>query len=158
MTLKSPISGTVLTLQEDSILGENFNKGDTIAVIGNLNRVKVKIQLPEEERAFVEVGQSVNARFRAVPDSKFKGTVSYIAPVTSETGEETNKRRIWEITLILQNPNNVLRPGMTGFAKIETGEFRSLLVLAWDEIYKSFRLDRYIDRNPFAKVSSSENL
>lgn len=158
LTLKSPIDGTILTLKADSIIGQNFNKGDTIAVVGNLDKVKVKIQLPEEERAFVKVGQNVTARFRAVPDSIFKGKVSDVAPVTSETGEQTNKRRIWEITLILLNSNNTLRPGMTGYAKIDTGDLRSLLVLAWDEIYKSFRLDRYIDRNPFAKVDDSANV
>jgi multidrug efflux pump subunit AcrA (membrane-fusion protein) len=150
LVLKSPIDGVILTLKTDSLLGQNFNRGDTVAVVGDLSKVKIKLQLPEEERAYTKVGQKVSARFRAVPDQVFSGEVAQIAPVTSETGEQTNRRRIWEIVMELSNPDTTLRPGMTGFAKISTGQTNSLLFLAWDEVYKAFRLDRYVDRNPFS--------
>ncbi|MDJ0625516.1 MAG: efflux RND transporter periplasmic adaptor subunit [Candidatus Caenarcaniphilales bacterium] len=158
LILKSPIDGTVLTLKTDLLLGQNFNKGDTIAVIGNLKKVSVTLQLPEEDRAFVKKEQEVTARIRAIPDEVFKGTVDEIAPVTSETGEETSARRIWDINMVLKNNQGSLRPGMTGYAKIHTGHWRPLLFLAWDELYKAFRLDRYMDRNPLAFLSLKGNV
>jgi multidrug efflux pump subunit AcrA (membrane-fusion protein) len=157
LTLKSPIDGRVLSLKTDLLLGQNFNRGDTVATIGNLSRVKVKIQLPEEDRAYTKVGQKVSARFRAVSDEVFVGEVYQIAPITSETGEQTNKRRIWEENVLLNNPKDLLKPGMTGYAKIQTGQWRSLILLAWDEVYKSFRLDRYIDKNPLAGLFPPKN-
>ncbi|MDX1921442.1 MAG: efflux RND transporter periplasmic adaptor subunit [Candidatus Caenarcaniphilales bacterium] len=153
LVLKSPIDGTVLTLKTDLLLGQNFNRGDTVAIVGNLSEVKVNLQLPEEDRAYVQEGQKVTARIRARPDEVFVGAVQDIAPITSETGEQTNKRRIWDIGMGLGNPQGTLRPGMTGYAKIHTGQWRPFILLAWDEIYKSFRLDRYMDKNPLAGLS-----
>jgi biotin carboxyl carrier protein len=158
LVLKAPIDGSVLTLKTDLLLGQNFNKGDTIAVIGNLSRVSITLQLPEEDRAYVKKGQTVTARIRALQDEVFKGSVDEIAPVTSETGKETSLRRIWDIDMVLDNPQGTLRPGMTGYAKIDTGHWRPMLLLAWDEVYKSFRLDRYIDRNPLAFLSPKGNI
>lgn len=158
LTIKSPIDGTVLTLKTDLLLGQNFNRGDTVAIIGNLSKVRVNLQLPEEDRAYVKEGQKVTARIRARPDEVFVGDVQEIAPITSETGEQTNKRRIWDIGMGLGNPQGTLRPGMTGYAKIHTNQWRPFILLAWDEIYKSFRLDRYIDRNPLAFLSPKGNV
>lgn len=152
LTLKSPIDGRILTLKTDLLLGQNFNRGDTVAVIGNLSQVRINIQLPEEDRALVKEGQKVTARIRAIPDSVFEGHVDSIAPITSETGEQTNKRKIWDIGMVLENPRGKLNPGMTGYAKIHTGSWRPMIFLTWDEVYKAFRLDRYIDKNPFASL------
>ncbi len=153
LVLKSPIEGVVLTLQTDLLVGQNFNRGDTVVVIGNLDKVKVGIHLAEEEANNIEVGQKVTARIRAVQDTVFNGVVESIAPVNSETGEQVNKRKIRDISMVLDNVNgkkrNALRPGMTGYAKIHTGQWKSLLVLTWDELYKAFRLDRYMDHNIF---------
>ncbi len=161
LVLKSPIEGVVLTLQTDLLVGQNFNRGDTVVVIGNLNKVKVGIHLAEEEANNVEVGQKVTARIRAVQDTVFTGEVESIAPVNSETGEQVNKRKIRDISMVLENVDgkgrNALRPGMTGYAKIHTGQWKSLLVLTWDEIYKAFRLDRYMDHNIFGSIFSKKS-
>jgi multidrug resistance efflux pump len=144
LNLKSPIDGIILTLKTDLLLGQNFNRGDTLAIVANPSRVKVSVQLSEEERSYIEVGQKANVRFRAIPNKVFKGIVDQIAPVTSETGEQTSKRRIWSVSIVLDNPGNTMKPGMTGYSKIQTGKWSPIIELTWTEIYKAFRLDRYI--------------
>ncbi|MDX1917978.1 MAG: HlyD family efflux transporter periplasmic adaptor subunit [Candidatus Caenarcaniphilales bacterium] len=151
LTIRSPIDGVVLTLNTALLLGQNFNRGDTIITVGELNRrVRVTLQLPEEDRAYIAKGMKVNAHIRAVPNRNFEGVVDEIAPVNSETGENTNKRRISEITVFLNNPatkekpNGILTAGMTGYARIETKKTNSLFGLVVEEVYKAFRLDRFI--------------
>lgn len=151
LSLTSPIQGTVLTLKADSLIGQNFNKGDNVIVVGNLDAVKVKLQLPEQEIAYVKPGQDATVRFIGIPDKAFKGKVDQIAPVTSEVNEQITKKRIFEITVNLSNKENLFKPGMTGYATIYTGTWRSLLAQAWDETYRIFKLDRYINRNPFSQ-------
>lgn len=157
LSLKSPIDGVVLTLKTDLLLGQHFNKGDIIAVVGDLSQVRIKLQLPEESIAYVEPKQEVTVRVKGVPDRVFNGEVQSIAPITSETNEQINKKRIFDNTIFMNNPELLLKPGMTGYAIIHTQKKKSLLGLAWDEVYRVFRLDRYISRNPFADLISSSS-
>jgi multidrug resistance efflux pump len=150
LVLRSPIDGVVLTLKVNQLIGQNFNRGDTVAVVGNLSQVEVKLLLPEENIAYIQKGNSVNVRVKGVPQRAFEGKVRQIAPVTSETGEQINKKRIFEVLVLMDNKDGSLKPGMTGYAIIHTDKKKSVVELSWDEIYRVFRLDRYIDRNPFA--------
>ncbi|MDX1920560.1 MAG: efflux RND transporter periplasmic adaptor subunit, partial [Candidatus Caenarcaniphilales bacterium] len=148
LTLKSPIDGKVLTLKTNMLLGQNFNRGDVVAIVGDLSEAQIKLQLPEEAIAYVKPGQKVTVRVKGVPDRAFAGEVKLIAPVTSETGEQMSKKRIFEISILMKNAAGLLKPGMTGYATIHTDTKKSLLTLAWDEVYRVFRLDRFMDRNP----------
>jgi multidrug efflux pump subunit AcrA (membrane-fusion protein) len=152
LDIKSPINGRVLTLKTDLLKGQNVNKGDTVVVIGDLSEVKIKLLLPEEALAFTKIGAKVKVRVKAVPEQVFYGKVAQIAPITSETGEQLFKKRIFELTIPVMNKDDLLKPGMTGYAEIQTNSWKSLISLAWDEVYKVFRLDRYIDHNPFATL------
>lgn len=152
LDMRSPINGVVLTLKTDLLKGQNFNKGETVAVIGDLSEVKIKLLLAEEAMAYTEIGQKVKLRVKAVPERVFYGKVAQIAPVTSETGEQIFKKRIFELTIPVTNESGLLKPGMTGYAEIQTGKWKSLVSHAWDEMYKVFRLDRYIDHNPIATM------
>ncbi|HEY9886432.1 MAG TPA: efflux RND transporter periplasmic adaptor subunit [Vampirovibrionales bacterium] len=156
LTLRSPIDGVVLTLKTEMLVGQNFNKGDIVATVANTQKASASLQLPEEDRTFVKNGQRITFRIRAVNDRVFEGTVEKIAPITSETGDESNRRRIWEITSTINNPQGDLRPGMTGYARVHTGHWNPFIFLAWDEVYKAFRLDRYMDRNPISSFLNRE--
>ncbi len=155
LLIKSPIKGVFLTLKPDSLIGQNFNKGDTVAIIGDLEKVKIKLQLPEQEIAYTEPGQDVTVRLLGVPNEVFYGKVDSIAPVTSEITEQVQTKRIFEITVLMDNLNRMLKPGMTGHATIYTNKWRPILFQAWDEVYRVFRLDRFIDRNPFYSLTHS---
>ena len=147
LNLTSPIDGVILTLNTDVLEGQSFAKGEVIATVGDLSKVKIQIQLPEKEIAYIEQDNQVTVRAIGVPNEVFTGKISQIAPITSEIEEQTNTRRIFEVTIILDNQEKLLKPGMTGYAVIKTNKTKSLAGMAWDEIYYTFKLSRYINKN-----------
>jgi len=83
----------------------------------------VEIAVPEKEIADVKVGQKVVLKARAYPHTHFEGNVTSIAPVASEP-EEARAERTVLVTTQLDNSPMLLKPEMTGHAKIYCGEQR----------------------------------
>jgi multidrug efflux pump subunit AcrA (membrane-fusion protein) len=73
--------------------------------------------VPESEIGEVKVGQPVALRTRAFPGRTFSGTVSAIAPVGIKE-EEAWRGKVFRVTTAIDNPDLLLRPGMTGNAKV----------------------------------------
>lgn len=154
LVLTSPIDGFVLTLKTDLLEGQSFSKGEVIATIGDLRTVQIKVQLPEEEIAYINLSDRVTVRARGIPNQVFEGHINEIAPVTSEIDIHTFKKKIFEVTIILDNSDMLFKPGMTGYAVVHTQAKQSILQNAWGEVYKIFKLERYMDQNPFAFLSN----
>lgn len=73
----------------------------------------VLAEVPEGKLSRIVVGQNCVAHFYGIPDVEFSGKVEAILPVLS-----TEKRTL-RVLLFIQDPNDILRPGM--FAEIGIG-------------------------------------
>ncbi len=144
LLLRAPISGTILTMGLENLKGQHLNPGDSVITIGNLNKVNVVIQLPEEQRTFIRKGDKVVVRIKALKGKRFKGIVESISPIIINQEKSLTTKKIWQIKMSLDNNQNTLSPGMTGFAKIHSSKKNSILGSVFDEIYSTFQLDRYI--------------
>jgi HlyD family secretion protein len=71
----------------------------------------------------VKVGQSVALKARAYPQADFQGVVTAIAPVARQEDDGQPARTILVLTEFA-NPSFLLKPEMTGNAKISTGKRR----------------------------------
>jgi multidrug resistance efflux pump len=123
LKVASPIDGVVVTHKLKDRLGEAVKKGDLIAKVHELRTVTAEIAVPESEIADVHIGQPVMLRVRAYPDRAFTGKVASIAPVATQP-TETRAERIVLVTTRFDNPDLLLKPEMTGNAKISCGERR----------------------------------
>jgi HlyD family secretion protein len=123
LQINSPIEGIVVTHKLKDRLGEAVHKGDLIAKVHELKTVSVEIAVPESEIADVKIGQTVVVKARAYPDRSFHGTVAMIAPVATKP-EGTHAERVVLVTTRFDNPDLLLKPEMTGNAKISCGERR----------------------------------
>jgi multidrug efflux pump subunit AcrA (membrane-fusion protein) len=72
------------------------------------------------------VGQSAALRLRAYPTRTFRGTVTRLA-ATADTGWRAE--RTVRVEVDLSNDEHLLRPKMTGYARIHVGERRAIDVM-----------------------------
>ena len=84
--------------------------GSTSTSIVELSQgLEVMAKVPESDVGRIRVNQDANVRVDAFPDKKYSAKVSEIAPRATKTNNVTS----FEVTLILINPSDDLRIGMT---------------------------------------------
>ncbi len=114
--IRSPISGVVTSL------GSEENSSPTVSFwglsIANLDTMLVLIQASEKHLDVLEKGQNVKLKVKSYPFSSFWGRVFQI----SQKAEEHQERKIFRITCKIGNQSHVLKPGMSGYAKIYCGK------------------------------------
>jgi HlyD family secretion protein len=81
MTIRAPISGTVL--QVNARLGELASPSGTqpMIVLGDVSALRIRAELDERDFGEIKVGQPVLARAAAFRGRDFAGKVSFIAPI-----------------------------------------------------------------------------
>ncbi|PYM99907.1 MAG: hypothetical protein DME07_17980 [Candidatus Rokuibacteriota bacterium] len=134
--VRSAVAGVVTTPKPREKIGQYLKKGDLVVEVHEFETVRAEIAIPEREIGDVKVGQAVVVKARAYPERAFQGRVTAIAPAAIKE-EEGWRGKVFRVTTALENPDLLLRPEMTGTAKIYCGERRLLNVL-------TRRLARYL--------------
>ncbi len=132
----SPIAGVVTTPKLDERVGEYVRRGDLVAEVHELETVTVEIAIPEKEISEVAVGQTVELKARAFPGRAFQGVVAAIAPIVTREDLPYAEGTVI-VSTRLENPGLLLKPRMTGTARVLCGERRILDLL-------TRRLARYL--------------
>ncbi len=120
----SPINGTVLLRNLEP--GEMAFPGAPILTIADLSSAWIKIYVSEMKLGFVKLGQKANIYIDSYPDRAFPGRVVSISdraeftPKTIQTREERVKL-MFAIKIALDNPEQILKPGMPADAEILIG-------------------------------------
>ncbi len=145
LNVLSPADGVVATPSRElhAMRGQHVNKGDLIAKVYEVNTVTAQISVPEKELADVRSGEPVELRSRAYPDVVFRGTITAIATaaegMSSNTSDVSGSKspsttpvagNAFSVTTEIENGSGLLKPGMTGLAKISAGERRVANVIA----------------------------
>lgn len=136
--LTSPISGVVTTPKMKEKLGQQVNKGDVVAEVYDLSSVIGEISVSEKEIADVEVGDPVVLKARAYFNEEFEGRVVSIAPAVTRYEKEIPQfEKTIRVTTRIDNPSLLLKPDMTGMAKVYCGQRRLIDIM-------TRRLARYL--------------
>jgi putative peptide zinc metalloprotease protein len=145
LDVRSPATGVVATPSRElhALRGQHVNKGDLLAKVYEVKTVTAQISVAEKELADVQPGEAVLLRSRAYPDRVFTGRISAIATaaegMSSNTSEVSGSKsptatpvtgNTFSVTTEIENDSGLLRPGMTGMAKITVGERRIRDVIA----------------------------
>ena len=110
--VRAPMAGTVY--QFDLKIGAYLQPGDLVALIGNLDQVKVIVYVDEPDLGRVEEDMPVRITWDAHPGQEWWGRVDKLP--TQIIALQT--RTVGEVSTIVNNPNHDLLPGVTVNATI----------------------------------------
>lgn len=145
--IRSPVDGIVATpeLELKEMAGQVVQKGALIAKVFNLRKLTVEIAVPESEIADVRSGERVELRVRAYPNETFQGVVISVAtsafsessspesgsvvPVVHSAAPAAAPAKTVLVTTEIDNGSLLLKPGMTGRAKILCGRHRIIDIM-----------------------------
>lgn len=117
--LVSPISGVVTA--------RNYDPGDMtgalpVLTIGQLQPVKVVVNVSESELANVRKGMKALITFDTYGDREFTGTVSLVSPTVDA------QSKTFGVEITLANPNGEILPGMFARVTLNFGSARHVVV------------------------------
>jgi membrane fusion protein (multidrug efflux system) len=103
-TITAPIEGVIA--QRLVRQGDLVKPQQQLFTLVNLGAMKASLFVPEKNIRSVQVDAPVRVRSDAYPDRAFRGRVERVSPVADPaTGT-------FKVTVALENPSSILRPGM----------------------------------------------
>jgi len=115
-SLTAPFDGTIGALLVRA--GEMASTGAAVVVLGDVSEFEIQTtDLNEVDLYLIDVGQTVDLSFEALPGKSIKGVVAQIAPMASLEQGGTN----YEVTVEMENQDPELRWGMTAYVDIFVG-------------------------------------
>ncbi|HKC88255.1 MAG TPA: efflux RND transporter periplasmic adaptor subunit [Blastocatellia bacterium] len=116
--LVTPRPGAVFGEELPRLVGQYFPKGAEICRVADTRQLLARIQASEREIGDVRLGHPVRLNVGAYPDQVFRGRV---AKIGGEGETDQNNQVIYRVELVIENTDDLLRPGMTAFARIDFG-------------------------------------
>jgi HlyD family secretion protein len=131
-TLYSPISGRViaLTAKEGEVVvsGTMNNPASVIATVADLSELLVEVEVDETDIVDVQVGQEAEVQVDAVPDRKYHGRVVEIGSSGYSRPQQPDVT-FFKVKVLLADPDERLRPGMSARAEIQVATHPQALVV-----------------------------
>ncbi len=102
--VESPLTGVVGRLYVD--IGSHVSAATPVALVVNMEKVKIVLDIPENILPRVQVGQRARVSVDAYAQEEFQGTVTKVSPVVSI------ENRAAPIEILLENGSGRLKSGM----------------------------------------------
>ena len=104
-------------------LGQYVSIGDMIVPIQDLTKLYVDFTVPQSQIGSVSLGNLIEVIDPTNPDQKFSGVVSALNPQVEE------KTRNLSVQGIIENPSEILRPGMYVRVRISLPQKRTVIAV-----------------------------
>ena len=119
--IKSPLKGRVNHLYVDQ--GEFVGRGDPVADIVDLEKVKINLNVPELDVRFIQPGEPALITIDAYPERKWMGKVEFVA-FKADPATKTFRVRV-----LVENKDRAIRPGMIARASLERRFIKDALAI-----------------------------
>jgi len=150
-TIYAPLSGRVIELRAEEgevvVSGTMNNPASVIAIIADLSEILAVVDVDETEVAYLELGQPVELEVDALPEETYSGRVVEIG----SSGFQRNRQpdvTFFGVKILLAEPDEILRTGMSVRARINTAERADVLVAP---------IQAVVDRPPLAEEVEAED-
>ncbi|MBD2579798.1 HlyD family efflux transporter periplasmic adaptor subunit [Oscillatoria sp. FACHB-1406] len=142
LKLYANISGTATSENLDLLENNNLEMGKVVLDIVDMRNLSAEVLIRQEDKDFIKPGAKVQfvehggtVRYKAIVEDKG------ILPVV-RTPEKQQKPML-KVIITIENKDMLLRPGMTGYAHIKTGELR-IYQKVGHELNKLFNVGKYL--------------
>jgi len=119
------IDGTVMTEYVERKVGTHLDAGEQLMRLADTSTVIAVMNVPEKEMGDVHKGLPVRVQLSSFPTRYFDGRVDFIA----QSAHAEDGQQVMTVRSYLSNPDGVLKPELTGFAKIYCGPRRIIEVM-----------------------------
>jgi multidrug efflux pump subunit AcrA (membrane-fusion protein) len=119
--VESPLAGIVGRVYVD--IGENVTAQTPIALVVDMDKVKIDLDIPEKYLPKVSKGQEAQIGVDAYPEEEFSGRVAKISPVVDLT------TRSAPIEITVDNPQHRLKSGMFAKVRLILKEYKNVPVI-----------------------------
>ena len=145
-TVRAPKSGSVVVMNAQ--VGASITSGGTsggtgssssesgsgaLIQIADLSQMMVKVNVNEVDISKISVGQTAAVTFSALPDVMADATVTRIATVSSSSGSTSGSgssgAATYEVSLLIPEPAEGLKPGMTANVSIQIQNVPDTLIV-----------------------------
>jgi multidrug resistance efflux pump len=140
LILTADTAGTVLTPDLDLLDQNTVQSGQEIMRIVNLSQLTATVQVSQEDGNLVQEDQPVVFKVRDPYSPSYRAKVQEISRTIAP--DKSGANPMLTLTILIDNPDQILRPGGQGFAHIETGQMR-VYQKVQHELNKLFNLDKY---------------
>lgn len=123
-TLIAPFAGLVVKGDLSQSLGSPVASGDVLFEISPTDHYRVVIKVDDRDIGLVAPGQKGQLKLSSIPEQTIPITIERLTPVSlAEKG-----RNFFRVEATMQWHSDLMRPGMEGIAKIETGKAKLLWI------------------------------
>lgn len=152
--ITSPIDGTVISTPISEGQTVNANQTTpTIITVANLDKMRIKPEISEGDITKVKAGQEVSFKILSDNSQIYKGIVESVDPATttitdanssavSASNSSASSAVYYYANMLIDNPNRVLRIGMTTENTIKIAEAKNVLIVP--NMALQHRGDKYI--------------
>ncbi len=120
--LRAPFSGLVVKGDLSQSLGAPVKAGDILFEISPTQDYRVVLEVDDRDIGLVIPGQKGQLKLSSLPDQSIPFTVERLMPVSLAE----NGRNYFRVEAAMQYHSDLMRPGMEGISKIETGQEKLL--------------------------------
>ena len=118
---------------------EKLEYNETAKVTGSIVKNRdgdylIQVFVGEREISSVKIGQPAEITGDAFPDKIYYGEVSSIAETASKIQFGNITRTMIEVTILVKNPDEFLKPGYTARVSIQTSDKAVLTILPYEAI------------------------
>jgi HlyD family secretion protein len=130
LTIMSPLDG-IFQVSKSQIsdqlykVGDNTYQGAELALVPDLSRIKIRSTINETDIGKAKTGQKVIVRLEAYPDKPFTGKVSEIGKLSYKKDQKSSVK-IFDFSILLNNSDPVLKPGMTVSCEVFYSELKDV--------------------------------
>lgn len=115
----TPVTGVVAN--KAATIGQFVSPGSQLLTVEQIDQVYAVVNIEQKDIALAKMGAAINLIVDAYPSETFIGTIAVINPVAG------NESRMFRVKAKIDNPKQLLKPGM--FAQITFSAGESIKVL-----------------------------
>lgn len=127
----SPLNGTISKRNIDlseRVLGSGFSPGTEMLTVADLSKMEATVNVDENDVVLISVGDTAKIHVDAFTDRTFTGVVTQIGNSAITQGLGTQDEVVnFEVKILILNPENKIRPGMSCDADIQTEKKENVL-------------------------------
>ncbi|MFK8110998.1 MAG: efflux RND transporter periplasmic adaptor subunit [Rubripirellula sp.] len=130
LEIRSPIDGVVVSGDLKQSEGTPLSRGEAMFEIAPLDQMIVEIAIPETDVIHVREGMAVRFHVDALPNTNLDAKILRVHP----RAELKHHDNVFIAEVLIDNPENTMRPGMRGVARI-AGDRHTL---GWNLFHKAY--------------------